>query len=336
MLNAMDTEPLVTIAIPTYNRAFFLDEALQSVLAQTYRKLEILVSDNASTDGTSDIVRRYSQDERVHYQRHENNCGMVANWNSCLERAQGEFFFLLSDDDLLEKQAIQRLLEEFKDDSVVMAYSRYILVQADNNVRGISGLSPYAETGTAFITNSLAGKRDIVPSVTLHRTKDAVVLGGYPDIGNASDLAMRLGIARHGTVRFLKEPLVKYRVHGMGLSRSYELTTQTLVSFLAWIDAEDCYLHAYRSQAQEYCRHLMTTAYYYAALRGQMDAFHSSGSFLKRIDPGFSEPLGLRLLLKITAILRRYRCMEMIEDIARRIGVIHHVKHAIRRLMRAS
>jgi glycosyltransferase involved in cell wall biosynthesis len=103
--------PLVTIGIPTYNRADgYLREALADALAQTYAPLEIVVSDNASTDATPELVRGLA-DERVRYVRHEANIGGNANFNACLENARGEYFLLLHDDDRIDPDFVAACME---------------------------------------------------------------------------------------------------------------------------------------------------------------------------------------------------------------------------------
>lgn len=105
--------PLVTVAIPTYNRVELLRQSLASALAQTYPNLEILVSDNGSTDETEPYMHQIS-DPRVRYIRQPKNLGMVGNWNACLEQTEGEYFLLLSDDDLLEPTGIAELMAIYK------------------------------------------------------------------------------------------------------------------------------------------------------------------------------------------------------------------------------
>jgi glycosyltransferase involved in cell wall biosynthesis len=95
-------QPLVTIAIPTYNRAgTYLPQALRSALAQDYPQLEIIVSDNASTDHTEELMKGFS-DPRLRYVRHEKNIGGKANWTFCVRQAHGVYFLLLHDDDLID------------------------------------------------------------------------------------------------------------------------------------------------------------------------------------------------------------------------------------------
>jgi glycosyltransferase involved in cell wall biosynthesis len=93
---------LVSIMIPTYNRAHFLPEAIESALAQDYPNLEVIVSDNASTDGTRGCVERYLSDPRLRYVRNETNLGSSANYERLLyKHAAGAYGKYLADDDVL-------------------------------------------------------------------------------------------------------------------------------------------------------------------------------------------------------------------------------------------
>ena len=94
--------PKISVVIPTYNRAKYLDEAIVSVLAQRGADFEIIVSDNCSQDDTTTVVSKYLADSRVHYYRNEQNIGMVRNWRKAMfDYASGDWFILLSDDDYL-------------------------------------------------------------------------------------------------------------------------------------------------------------------------------------------------------------------------------------------
>ena len=98
--------PLVTLAISTYNRADgYLRVALASAVAQTYEPLEIVVVDNASTDGTAALVASYA-DPRIRYVRNAKNIGANGNFNACLEHARGTYFLLLHDDDRIDDDHI--------------------------------------------------------------------------------------------------------------------------------------------------------------------------------------------------------------------------------------
>ncbi len=99
-------KPLVTIAIPTYERADgYLRQAIASAVSQTYRNVEIIVSDNCSRDHTGEVVRSFN-DSRIRYFRQEKNIGANNNFNFCVEQAGGDYFLLLHDDDLIDEDFV--------------------------------------------------------------------------------------------------------------------------------------------------------------------------------------------------------------------------------------
>ncbi len=99
--------PLVSIAIPTYNRAeTYLRPCLEGALRQTYPNLEIIVSDNGSRDGTEALVTSFA-DPRIRYYRQSQNVPPNDNFNFCLQQAQGSYFHLLLDDELVDADFVE-------------------------------------------------------------------------------------------------------------------------------------------------------------------------------------------------------------------------------------
>lgn len=116
--------PVVSILIPTFNRAGYLQAALASACAQTYPNLEIIVLDDASSDNTPAVVRAFQQqDDRIVYVRNHRNRGLVANWRQGVEMARGDFFCFLGDDDTLEPAFVETLLQPLRQDArLVLAF----------------------------------------------------------------------------------------------------------------------------------------------------------------------------------------------------------------------
>lgn len=97
--------PKVSIIITTYNRANLLENAITGALIQNYPNLEIIISDNASTDDTPEIVAKYMSNKNLNYVRHDKNIGALANHNISLrEYASGEWVVFVSDDDCLDNE----------------------------------------------------------------------------------------------------------------------------------------------------------------------------------------------------------------------------------------
>ncbi len=99
--------PLVTIGIPTYNRANGnLLKVIERSLAQTWKNIEVVVSDNCSSDRTPELVQAI-RDPRLRYIRQETNIGPTNNFNYCLEVARGEYFLLFHDDDMIDEDFVE-------------------------------------------------------------------------------------------------------------------------------------------------------------------------------------------------------------------------------------
>lgn len=109
--------PLVSIAIPVFNGAETLRPTIESALNQDHSNLQVVISDNASTDGTESMCRSYARaDSRVVYRRHPANVGLLNNFRSVAEAAQGSFVRWLGDADFLEPDYVSRSLQAFADD----------------------------------------------------------------------------------------------------------------------------------------------------------------------------------------------------------------------------
>ena len=94
--------PLITVGIPTYNRVDWLKGAIDSVLNQNYSNIDIVVCDNASTDGTEKFMQEYcAKYENIKYFRHASNLGALNNYKILAEKLKGKYIFFLPDDDYL-------------------------------------------------------------------------------------------------------------------------------------------------------------------------------------------------------------------------------------------
>ncbi len=99
--------PAVSVCIPTYNYARYLPRAIESVLAQTYGDFELIVSDNASTDDTQEVLAGFS-DPRMRTFRNERNLGLFGNFSRCLELARGDMVKFVCADDWLDPAYLSR------------------------------------------------------------------------------------------------------------------------------------------------------------------------------------------------------------------------------------
>jgi glycosyltransferase domain-containing protein len=125
--------PLVSVGLPTFNRASSLTKAIESVLRQTYLNIQLVISDNASTDETRSICERFNKnDQRVTYIRQKANLGAVNNFTEVLKYSTGEYFMWLGDDDWIDDHYISecvKVLVDNPDYSLVCGKSNYYINQ---------------------------------------------------------------------------------------------------------------------------------------------------------------------------------------------------------------
>jgi len=121
----VSTEPRLTIGLPVYNGEKYVAESLEALLGQTFADFELIISDNASTDGTGDICRRYvKQDSRIRYFRQPRNIGIAPNVNFIIGQAKGELYKEASHDDLYASNLLESCIEALDENpDVVLAHS---------------------------------------------------------------------------------------------------------------------------------------------------------------------------------------------------------------------
>lgn len=121
----MQAKPLLTIAIPTHNRSSMLEDLLSSLFDQltSEPRVELLVSDNASPDGTPEVVERFlEQGLRIRYLRNKTNIGPDANFLQCFEQACGKYVWIISDDDVLTSDAVGKVVTYLSEGEYDLAY----------------------------------------------------------------------------------------------------------------------------------------------------------------------------------------------------------------------
>ena len=120
-----EQKPLVSLIITSYNRADLVEKAIQSALKQDYANLEIIVSDNCSSDNSDAVIKRYCNDPRINYVRNENNLGMLLNFKKATEKiATGKFVtYVSSDDYLINDSFISEAIAKFSLDENLVIYS---------------------------------------------------------------------------------------------------------------------------------------------------------------------------------------------------------------------
>jgi len=137
-----ECRPRVSVGLAVYNGDDFLAEAIESILAQTFTDLALIICDNASTDSTGDICQRYAAlDKRVEYHRNLTNIGGVNNETLTFKLARSELFQLAAHDDVWEPELLQRCVDALdRDPGAIAAYSATKKIDEHGAVLGVSRL----------------------------------------------------------------------------------------------------------------------------------------------------------------------------------------------------
>jgi len=220
--------------IPTYNQSSFLERAIESALAQTYQNLEVLVGDDASTDGTAEIVAKIHS-RRFSYVRNSQNLGRTENYRRLLYvHASGDYIVNLDGDDYYtDKDFITKAIRVFELDSkavMVVASTRKLGLGFDHcaklpQTRCLSGMQ---------ILRSLPNHSYLLTHMaTVYRRRLALDLDFYRSVAISSDWESLYRLALRGTVRYLDSSVGVWRIHGSNETRSPDASKQ-MENLLIW------------------------------------------------------------------------------------------------------
>ena len=259
-------QPLVSVCLPTINRAEMLKEALSSVLAQTFQDFELIVSDNASSDGTPDLVASI-KDTRIRYIRNDKNIGGSKNFNQCLGLARGAYISIFHDDDImLPDNLFQKVSALDRNPSVGFLHSKFHIIDERGTIVEVNTNfgkkleADHIESGHTFLSRSLLGSNLINASTVMMRREVYQKVGGFDArLGFTADFEYWMRAALYYDVFFLANPLMKYRTHFGAATEQYLTRTpgSTMVNPSGVVDefmAKRIILKRSKSQLQEWPR----------------------------------------------------------------------------------
>ena len=212
------TDPRVTIFVPTYNRARWLPEAIESALAQTYEDFVLVVSDNGSTDETPEVVGRFD-DPRLVYVRQERHLGLNEHFNHCYGAAETDYMFLIPDDDVMQPDVLAQtiaVLDENPRVGLVHGCARLVdergtTIAAGHHMTGLE--RDEIERGQTFIRRAIEQGYRVHASTALIRTAALADVRLRDDEFPVTDVGLWLRLALKWDLAFLKRTLALVRVH---------------------------------------------------------------------------------------------------------------------------
>ena len=209
----------VTIAIPTYNQAAYIEKAVQSALAQTYPFIEVIVADDCSDDNTSVLMEKYKTDSRVTYKKYDRKLGRVGNYNNLLYNlSSGNWYINVDGDDYLKDEnfitkAVEMILTNINIVAVVADCERY----DEKNNTAIVYTSNYNDrqvvNGVDFLNAIAERKAQTTHLTTLYNRQKAIEIDFYRLNILSSDFESIYRLFLHGSAIYLKTIAGVWRKH---------------------------------------------------------------------------------------------------------------------------
>lgn len=223
----MPERPVVSVCIPTFNRPEMLRRSLQSVLWQSLRDIEVIVSDNAATTDVAAVIAEFD-DPRVIHDRLETNIGLFGNLTRCLHLGTGRYRVMLPDDDLMLPGNLERK-SRFLDahPEVGLVHSAFRHLNKDGLPTGpVNNWARFEEdtvqSGRDFINKSIANGGIVCVSSVMLRSDLVADEQFYEADGPYCDLALWLRVALRSDVGYLPDPLSGYLMHAASASSGFQ------------------------------------------------------------------------------------------------------------------
>ena len=202
---------LVSIIMPSYNTARFIEETINSVISQTYTNWELIIVDDCSTDNTDEIVKAFD-DERILYFKNEKNSGAAVSRNRALREAKGKWIAFLDSDDLWEKDKLEKQISFMQENGYHFSYTNYIEIDESSNPNGRSVTGPKKITRRGMYNYCWPG------CLTVMYDAEIVGLIQIEDIKKNNDYAMWLKVCKKANCYLLNENLARYRKRSGSIS----------------------------------------------------------------------------------------------------------------------
>lgn len=217
--------PRVTIGLPIYNGEPYATDAITSLLAQSYEDIELVISDNGSTDATERICRDFaSRDRRVRYHRNDVNRGAAWNFNRVFELARGTYFKWAAHDDVHDERYVERCVEVLDGDpGVALAFPRSKDIDGEGRQIGLSQHPLQSNSPDPVVRFGELIRFDYTCEPIFGLTRSQILrttklLAGYAD----SDRVLLAEVGLHGRYMEIPDYLFVHRQHDMRASRHYK------------------------------------------------------------------------------------------------------------------
>lgn len=258
------SEPLVSIVIPTFNRADLLRIALQSALDQTYDNVQIIVLDNASSDDTASVVASFAN-QQIIYLRQGVNIGLYRNWCQALDHVRSPYFSILQDDDLLQPDFVASAISQLEQhEACALVFTSVEFIDVEGELIDSPGSDlrdPQLIKGLDYLERIVDGENIVLHvSSCMYRTHFIRKLGNFDVLHqrHAIEFHFQFRLASRYNLVEIYEPLVQIRQHAGQDHRSTMARTGPIGMTSDRIDAISYLLESQRAEHPDYRAWLAT------------------------------------------------------------------------------
>lgn len=200
------TQDLVSIITPSYNCSAFIDETIESILSQTYKNWELLITDDCSTDNSREIISEYcSRDPRIKLFNLEKNSGAGVARNNSIREAKGHYIAFCDSDDRWYPEKLEKQLDFMRREKCTLSYTSYDVCDEAGQITGYVDCLRRMTKGKILRDNGIG---------CLTAIYDTDMIGKHymPSMRKRQDWCLWIDIiSKHGEAKGLQEPLALYR-----------------------------------------------------------------------------------------------------------------------------
>lgn len=224
--------------MPNYNHAPYLKERMDSILAQDYSNIELIVLDDASTDDSWAVLQTYADNKRVKLMvRGEQNSGNTfVQWKKGLEAATGEYVWIAESDDVAEPMLVSCLMKAIEQNDAVVAFSNSVLIDSEGREIGRRHKKPWTQDfsmdGKDFVRRYLLGYNNIYNASAVLFSREAALRVDMDQVAQfkaSGDRLFWIEMAMQGRVAYIARCLNRFRKHAHKVSNNAESRAQNII-----------------------------------------------------------------------------------------------------------
>ena len=212
----IDKKPLVSIVIPSYNHAKYIENSVLSIINQTYKNIELIVIDDASSDNSVEILKHLQKKYKFNLIIREKNSGLLKNLNYTLDIVQGEYLCMLGSDDMFYKDKIEKQVKCFlNNNNIAICYGNVTYIDTNGKIIK-NGKTKHFRKGYVF--NKIIFKNFIPLPTIMFKTQIIKEFNGFDERYFLEDYPLLLKITKKYPIDFIKDPVTYYRLHSENVS----------------------------------------------------------------------------------------------------------------------